>query len=83
MEAHDSLHEIENESDNDEVGGPSQKKTRTRGHWTPVEDEKLTRLVTEHGAQNWNLVAEHLKGRTGSNENKQFFKCFIFIFCTI
>jgi Myb-like DNA-binding domain len=61
--------ERENDSDNDEHNkGSFEKKSRIRGHWTPLEDEKLKRLVAEHGAQNWNLLAEKLEGRTGNNE---------------
>jgi Myb-like DNA-binding domain len=63
------LREIE--SDNDELKkGSFEQKARTRGHWTPVEDEKLKRLVAQHGGQNWNLLADKLEGRTGNNEKK-------------
>ena len=38
----------------------------TRGHWRPFEDEKLRELVAQHGAQNWNLIADQLQlGRSG------------------
>lgn len=80
MEAKDSFPERENESDNEEaVKGSMTKKVRIRGHWTPVEDEKLKRLVTEHGAQNWNLLAGRLEGRTGNEETQTIFEVFSYI----
>ena len=33
--------------------------------WTYEEDELVTRLVTQHGAQNWTEIATHLEGRVG------------------
>jgi myb proto-oncogene protein len=40
-------------------------KLCSRGHWRPAEDAKLKELVAEFGPQNWNLIAEHLDGRSG------------------
>jgi myb proto-oncogene protein len=40
-------------------------KLCSRGHWRPAEDSKLKELVAEFGPQNWNLIAEHLDGRSG------------------
>lgn len=37
-----------------------------RGHWKPSEDAKLRELVSAHGPQNWNLIAERLEGRSGN-----------------
>ncbi|KAJ4775164.1 Myb protein [Rhynchospora pubera] len=55
------------ESNNEEVNGSSQKKGRSRGHWTPVEDEKLKQLVADYGAQNWSLHAQQFEGRSAKN----------------
>ena len=33
--------------------------------WTYEEDELVTRLVTQNGAQNWTEIATHLDGRVG------------------
>ena len=33
--------------------------------WDLHEDEVLKLLVTQHGTKHWNLVAQHLPGRTG------------------
>lgn len=41
-------------------------KLCTRGHWRPIEDDKLKELVAHFGPQNWNLIAEHLDGRSGT-----------------
>lgn len=41
-------------------------KLCARGHWRPAEDAKLKELVTQYGPQNWNLIAEHLEGRSGN-----------------
>ena len=42
------------------------KKLCSRGHWRPTEDAKLKELVTQFGPQNWNLIAHHLLGRSGT-----------------
>jgi myb proto-oncogene protein len=43
----------------------------TRGHWRPFEDKKLRELVAQHGAQNWNLIAQQLGlGRSGTYMHK-------------
>ncbi|CAM9128423.1 unnamed protein product [Chrysoparadoxa australica] len=39
--------------------------TVTKGPWTPIEDKKVTELVTKHGAQKWSMIASSLPGRTG------------------
>ncbi|KAJ7567013.1 hypothetical protein O6H91_02G128500 [Diphasiastrum complanatum] len=44
-----------------------------RGHWRPSEDEKLRELVALHGPQNWNLISERLKGRSGKSCRLRWF----------
>ncbi|XP_075503871.1 transcription factor MYB117-like [Primulina tabacum] len=44
-----------------------QSKLCCRGHWKPSEDTKLRELVAMYGPQNWNLIAETLKGRSGKS----------------
>ncbi|XP_047324550.1 transcription factor MYB52-like [Impatiens glandulifera] len=44
-----------------------------RGHWQPLEDENLRQLVETYGAQNWNLIAEKLPGRTGKSCRLRWF----------
>lgn len=41
-------------------------KLCSRGHWRPTEDAKLKELVAQFGPQNWNLIAHHLLGRSGT-----------------
>lgn len=48
----------------------SKKKQRgsrvcSRGHWRVSEDSQLAELVSVHGPQNWNHIAEKMQGRTG------------------
>lgn len=52
-------------STSDSTGSGSDTKTFPRGHWRPGEDEKLRQLVEKFGPQNWNSIAEKLKGRSG------------------
>ena len=35
-----------------------------KGHWTPEEDEQLTRAVGRYNSKNWKKIAECLDGRT-------------------
>ena len=35
-----------------------------KGHWTPTEDEQLTRAVQRYNSKNWKKIAECLDGRT-------------------
>ena len=74
------------------VSDESKKKQRgsrvcSRGHWRVSEDSQLTELVSVHGPQNWNHIAEKMQGRTGKNQSflcyfyqevnlKCFFSCF-------
>ncbi|CAA6659733.1 unnamed protein product [Spirodela intermedia] len=46
------------------TGEGTQSKLCARGHWRPAEDAKLRVLVSLHGPQNWNLIAEKLEGRS-------------------
>ncbi|XP_061361022.1 transcription factor MYB52-like [Gastrolobium bilobum] len=48
-------------------------KLCVRGHWRPAEDAKLKELVAEFGPQNWNSIAEHLKGRSGKSCRLRWF----------
>ena len=36
-----------------------------RRPWTPAEDDMLRSLVTQHGIQQWALIASEMKGRNG------------------
>jgi len=54
----------EQESSRDYDSG-LQSKLCARGHWRPAEDAKLRELVSQHGPQNWNLIAEKLERRSG------------------
>ncbi|CAL0322842.1 unnamed protein product [Lupinus luteus] len=48
-------------------------KLCVRGHWKPNEDAKLKELVAQYGPQNWNLIAEHLQGRSGKSCRLRWF----------
>ncbi|KAF8403469.1 hypothetical protein HHK36_011573 [Tetracentron sinense] len=50
-----------------------QSKLCSRGHWRPAEDAKLQELVSYHGPQNWNLIAEKLEGRSGKSCRLRWF----------
>ncbi|KAI4381358.1 hypothetical protein MLD38_007437 [Melastoma candidum] len=53
-------------------GGRSSKFC-ARGHWRPAEDAELKELVAIYGPQNWNLIAEKLKGRSGKSCRLRWF----------
>uniref|UniRef100_UPI00398F4A34 myb-related protein A isoform X7 n=1 Tax=Pristiophorus japonicus TaxID=55135 RepID=UPI00398F4A34 len=63
-----------NEDDDDEhlfqdrdYDMPQQKGTKklcNKVKWIPDEDEKLKRLVEEHGTEDWNFIASHFLNRT-------------------
>ncbi|XVE62474.1 hypothetical protein DITRI_Ditri06bG0120800 [Diplodiscus trichospermus] len=57
------------------VGGTKSGHTKlcARGHWRPAEDAKLKELVAQYGPQNWNLIAEHLEGRSGKSCRLRWF----------
>ncbi|XVF06693.1 hypothetical protein REPUB_Repub06bG0072400 [Reevesia pubescens] len=57
------------------VGGTKIGHTKlcARGHWRPAEDAKLKELVAQYGPQNWNLIAEHLEGRSGKSCRLRWF----------
>ncbi|XP_010911569.1 uncharacterized protein [Elaeis guineensis] len=55
------------------TGGAEDTKGCSRGHWRPSEDEKLRQLVEEYGPQNWNLIAEKLRGRSGKSCRLRWF----------
>ncbi|XP_023528174.1 transcription factor CSA-like [Cucurbita pepo subsp. pepo] len=48
-------------------------KLCARGHWRPAEDAKLKELVARYGPQNWNLIAENLRGRSGKSCRLRWF----------
>ncbi|KAK4779930.1 hypothetical protein SAY87_016036 [Trapa incisa] len=60
------------EHSNGQSGG-NNSKLCARGHWRPAEDTKLKELVALHGPQNWNLIAEKLKGRSGKSCRLRWF----------
>ncbi|XP_048452292.1 myb-related protein A isoform X4 [Rhincodon typus] len=46
---------------------PQQKSTKklcNKIKWIPDEDEKLKKLVEEHGTEDWNFIASHFLNRT-------------------
>ncbi|KAJ0256264.1 Transcription factor MYB105 [Hirschfeldia incana] len=51
----------------------SSKASAARGHWRPAEDAKLKELVALYGPQNWNLIAEKLRGRSGKSCRLRWF----------
>ncbi|XP_010930647.1 transcription factor MYB3R-1 [Elaeis guineensis] len=53
--------------------GTDDTKVCPRGHWRPGEDEKLRQLVEQYGPQNWNSIAEKLKGRSGKSCRLRWF----------
>ncbi|WZZ12026.1 hypothetical protein YC2023_105115 [Brassica napus] len=60
------------------VSDESKKKQRgsrvcSRGHWRVSEDSQLTELVSVHGPQNWNHIAEKMQGRTGKSCRLRWF----------
>ncbi|KAG6527687.1 transcription factor MYB56-like [Zingiber officinale] len=55
------------------TGSGRHTKTCPRGHWRPGEDEKLRQLVEKFGPQNWNSIAEKLKGRSGKSCRLRWF----------
>ncbi|CAN6848266.1 unnamed protein product [Brassica oleracea] len=48
-------------------------KVCSRGHWRPTEDAKLKELVAQFGPQNWNVIANHLLGRSGKSCRLRWF----------
>ncbi|OIV97997.1 hypothetical protein TanjilG_14097 [Lupinus angustifolius] len=62
---------MEDSSAADSTG--EETKICPRGHWRPVEDEKLRQLVEQYGAQNWNSIAEKLQGRSGKSCRLRWF----------
>ncbi|CAL9123210.1 unnamed protein product [Musa textilis] len=54
-------------------GNERQQRLCARGHWRPDEDAKLKDLVSQHGPQNWNLIAEKLEGRSGKSCRLRWF----------
>lgn len=50
----------------------SQLSTNQRRKFTPEEDEKLTRIIAQHGAKKWDKVASFMPGRTGRQCRDRF-----------
>ncbi|XP_011002493.1 PREDICTED: transcription factor MYB44-like [Populus euphratica] len=48
-------------------------KVCNRGYWRPAEDSKLKEPGALHGPQNWNLIAEKLKGRSSKSCRLRWF----------
>ena len=44
---------------------PNERDENYRRPWDQPEDEKLRRLVSEHGIQQWALIASEMPGRNG------------------
>ncbi|KAB2049470.1 hypothetical protein ES319_A13G178900v1 [Gossypium barbadense] len=67
--------EDESNKNSSTVSGCKSGNTKlcSRGHWRPAEDAKLMELVTYYGPQNWNLIAEHLEGRSGKSCRLRWF----------
>ncbi|XP_061353979.1 transcription factor MYB44-like [Gastrolobium bilobum] len=40
---------------------------RTKGPWSPEEDDALQKLVETHGARNWSLISKSIPGRSGKS----------------
>ncbi|RWW00790.1 hypothetical protein GW17_00036224 [Ensete ventricosum] len=64
--SHDKYLLGENTTGGSGAAESGQSKPCARGHWRPAEDSKLKQLVELYGPQNWNLIAEKLEGRSGS-----------------
>ncbi|PPS04421.1 hypothetical protein GOBAR_AA16239 [Gossypium barbadense] len=66
---------VENESNKNPGGSVKNGHTKlcSRGHWRPAEDARLKELVAQYGPQNWNLIAEHLEGRSGKSCRLRWF----------
>ncbi|KAJ6793529.1 transcription factor MYB52-like [Iris pallida] len=55
------------------AGSGGEAKACPRGHWRPGEDERLRHLVEQYGPQNWNSIADKLKGRSGKSCRLRWF----------
>ncbi|KAK5787060.1 transcription factor MYB56-like [Gossypium arboreum] len=66
---------VENESNKNPGGSVKNGHTKlcSRGHWRPAEDARLKELVAQYGPQNWNMIAEHLEGRSGKSCRLRWF----------
>ncbi|KAE8678200.1 WUSCHEL-related homeobox 11-like [Hibiscus syriacus] len=65
---------VENETSFNSSGSKNgHSKLCSRGHWRSTEDAKLKELVAQQGPQNWNLIAEHLEGRSGKSCRLRWF----------
>lgn len=40
---------------------------RTKGPWSPEEDDLLQKLVEKHGPRNWSLISKSIPGRSGKS----------------
>lgn len=40
---------------------------KTKGPWSPEDDNRLRELVQQHGARNWSLICKSIPGRSGKS----------------
>ncbi|GLJ09297.1 hypothetical protein SUGI_0105820 [Cryptomeria japonica] len=73
MDSNELEEEEEEVVENCVDGVQLQSRLCARGHWRPAEDAKLKELVTQHGPQNWNIIAEKLQGRSGKSCRLRWF----------
>ncbi|KAI4325576.1 hypothetical protein MLD38_030961 [Melastoma candidum] len=67
------LDDDDEDEDGNQKNSSCDNKVCNRGHWKPLEDLKLKELVAKFGPQNWNLIAESLKGRSGKSCRLRWF----------
>ncbi|KAF8052287.1 hypothetical protein N665_1576s0008 [Sinapis alba] len=70
-----SVSVLKSEDEHEKRRGKSGIKAKvcSRGHWRPTEDAKLKELVAQFGPQNWNVIANHLLGRSGKSCRLRWF----------
>jgi len=59
--------------DEDKQGSEKNKSGKNyKKSWSQSEDEKLLRLVEDHGCVNWSVIAENFEGRTGKQCRERY-----------
>eukprot|EP01041_Mallomonas_annulata_P004198 gene4198-8349_t len=48
------------------------KQKTCKRSWSQAEDEKLLKLVEDHGSINWSIIAENFDGRTGKQCRERY-----------